>query len=85
MNHFRGNREFARLRIGIGKPTGQMDPKAFLLQKFSMAARERMDKALAEGVDALKLVLSKDFGESWRLFNVEQKYKHLRQHTVIAA
>lgn len=46
---------------------------------------EKMDKALAEGVDALKLVLSKDFGESWRLFNVEQKYKHLRQHTIIAA
>ncbi|XP_023635768.1 peptidyl-tRNA hydrolase, mitochondrial isoform X1 [Capsella rubella] len=85
MNHFRGNREFGRLRIGIGKPPGQMDPKAFLLQKFSMPARERMDGALAEGVDALKLVLSKDFGESWRLFNVEQKYKHLRQHTIIAA
>lgn len=45
----------------------------------------KMDEALAEGVDALKLVLSKDFGESWRLFNVEQKCKHLRQHTIIAA
>ncbi|MBA0812179.1 hypothetical protein Gohar_026168 [Gossypium harknessii] len=39
--HFRGNREFARLRIGIGKPPGQMDPKAFLLQKFNASARER--------------------------------------------
>lgn len=84
MHHFRGNKEFARLRIGIGKPPGQMDPKAFLLQKFSMLARERIDGALVEGVEALKLVLSKDFGESWRLFNVEQKYKHLRQHTIIA-
>ena len=45
---------------------------------------EKIDGALAEGVEALKLVLSKDFGESWRLFNVEQKYKHLRQHTIIA-
>ncbi|CAF2074163.1 BnaC01g42360D [Brassica napus] len=70
MHHFRGNKEFARLRIGIGKPPGQMDPKAFLLQKFSMLARERIDGALAEGVEALKLVLSKDFGESWRLFNL---------------
>ncbi|MBA0871593.1 hypothetical protein Goshw_027892 [Gossypium schwendimanii] len=40
--HFRGNREFARLRIGIGKPPGQMDPKAFLLQKFNASARERV-------------------------------------------
>ncbi|GKB50645.1 peptidyl-tRNA hydrolase, mitochondrial isoform X2, partial [Tanacetum coccineum] len=39
--HFRGNREFARLRIGIGKPPGQMDPKAFLLQKFNAIAQER--------------------------------------------
>uniref|UniRef100_U5GRU3 Peptidyl-tRNA hydrolase family protein n=1 Tax=Populus trichocarpa TaxID=3694 RepID=U5GRU3_POPTR len=41
INHFRGNREFARLRIGIGRPPGQMDPKAFLLQKFNATARER--------------------------------------------
>ncbi|KAI4386302.1 hypothetical protein MLD38_004243 [Melastoma candidum] len=47
--HFRGNREFARLRIGIGNPPGQMDPKAFLLQKFNAAGRERIDAALQEG------------------------------------
>ncbi|XP_073267056.1 peptidyl-tRNA hydrolase, mitochondrial isoform X5 [Populus alba] len=43
INHFRGNREFARLRIGIGRPPGQMDPKAFLLQKFNATARERLE------------------------------------------
>ncbi|XP_030511307.1 peptidyl-tRNA hydrolase, mitochondrial isoform X2 [Rhodamnia argentea] len=76
--HFRGNREFARLRIGIGRPPGQMDPKAFLLQKFNRTARERIDIALQEGVDALKLVLSKGLTESERCFNREQKYKHIR-------
>ena len=30
------------LSLGIGKPPGQMDPKAFLLQKFSASARERV-------------------------------------------
>ena len=64
--HFRGNREFARLRIGkfcclryfvlffmfstlrtffflgIGRPPGQMDSKAFLLQKFNNTAQERV-------------------------------------------
>ncbi|XP_056162059.1 peptidyl-tRNA hydrolase, mitochondrial-like [Syzygium oleosum] len=76
--HFRGNREFARLRIGIGRPPGQMDPKAFLLQKFNRTARERIDVALQEGVDTLKLVLSKGLTESARCFNREQKYKHIR-------
>lgn len=27
---------------GIGRPPGQMDPKAFLLQKFNASARERV-------------------------------------------
>ncbi|KAF5725526.1 hypothetical protein HS088_TW23G00249 [Tripterygium wilfordii] len=42
VSHFRGNRVFATLRIGIGMPPGQMDPKAFLLQKFNATARERV-------------------------------------------
>lgn len=28
--------------LGIGRPPGQMDPKAFLLQKFNATARERV-------------------------------------------
>ncbi|KAM7523132.1 hypothetical protein LguiA_013034 [Lonicera macranthoides] len=76
--HFRGNREFARLRIGIGKPPGQMDPKAFLLQKFNATARQRIDAALQEGVTALKQIVSKGLTESSRQFNTQQKYKHIR-------
>eukprot|EP00262_Sarcandra_glabra_P012445 TRINITY_DN3209_c0_g2_i2.p1 TRINITY_DN3209_c0_g2~~TRINITY_DN3209_c0_g2_i2.p1 ORF type:complete len:203 (+),score=17.50 TRINITY_DN3209_c0_g2_i2:223-831(+) len=80
--HFRGNREFARLRIGIGRPPGQMDPKAFLLQKFNTTARERIDAALQEGVGVLKHLISKGLTESSRCFNKEQKYKHLRLQTL---
>lgn len=80
--HFRGNSEFPRMRIGIGRPAGQMDPKAFLLQKFNASARERIDAALEEGVDALKQVLSKGLSESARCFNSEQKYKHIRLQTM---
>ncbi|XP_070012788.1 peptidyl-tRNA hydrolase, mitochondrial-like [Nicotiana sylvestris] len=76
--HFCGNREFPRLRIGVGRPPGQMDTKAFMLQKFNATARERIDAALLEGVHALKQVLSKGFSESSKCFNIEQKYKHIR-------
>eukprot|EP00268_Persea_americana_P031135 TRINITY_DN30226_c0_g1_i10.p1 TRINITY_DN30226_c0_g1~~TRINITY_DN30226_c0_g1_i10.p1 ORF type:complete len:204 (-),score=26.16 TRINITY_DN30226_c0_g1_i10:415-1026(-) len=75
---FRGNRDFGRLRIGIGRPQGQMDPKAFVLQSFNATARERINAALREGVDALKLLIAKGLTESARCFNTEQKYKHLR-------
>ncbi|XP_045821131.1 peptidyl-tRNA hydrolase, mitochondrial [Trifolium pratense] len=80
--HFRDNSEFPRLRIGIGKPPGQMDPKAFLLQKFNVTARQRIDEALHEGIDALKLLLSKGLEVSAKRFNKEQKYKHLRVQTL---
>lgn len=80
--HFRGNTEFPRLRIGIGGPAGQMDPKAYLLQKFNARARERIDAALEEGVCALKQVLAKGLTESARCFNKDQKYKHIRLQTM---
>ncbi|KAJ4814943.1 Peptidyl-tRNA hydrolase family protein [Rhynchospora pubera] len=81
--HFRGNREFSRLRIdlngsGIGRPPGQMDPKAFLLQPFNKTARERIDSAVEESVDILRTVILQGLTEAARLYNTEQKYKHLR-------
>ncbi|XP_031736277.1 peptidyl-tRNA hydrolase, mitochondrial isoform X2 [Cucumis sativus] len=68
--------------LGIGRPPGQMDPKAFLLQKFNNTAQERIDTALQEGVGALKLLLSHSLFESARHFNHEQKYKHIRLQTM---
>lgn len=82
IDQFRGNREFPRLRIGIGRPPGQMDPKAFLLQKFNARAQERIDTAMQEGVSGLKLLLSRGLTESARSFNREQKYKHIRLQTM---
>ncbi|URD76566.1 Peptidyl-tRNA hydrolase [Musa troglodytarum] len=80
--HFRGNREFGRLRIGIGRPPGQMDPRAFSLQKFNASARERIDVALQEGVDVLKTLLAKGLTECASSTNTDQKYKHLRLQTL---
>ncbi|XP_027072957.1 peptidyl-tRNA hydrolase, mitochondrial [Coffea arabica] len=82
IHNFRGNTLFPRLRIGIGRPPGQMDPKAFLLQKFNAAARERIDAALKEGAYALEQVLSKGLTETARCFNTDQKYKHIRLQTM---
>ena len=42
----------------------------------------QIDAALQEGIDALKVVLSKGLTESARRFNTEQKYKHLRLQTL---
>lgn len=58
-----GTRDFNRVRFGIGRPPGKMDPAAFVLQDFrddeAILAREVVDVAadavevwLAEGIDA---------------------------------
>ncbi|TKY60914.1 Peptidyl-tRNA hydrolase [Spatholobus suberectus] len=40
INHFKGNVGFPRLRIGIGRPPGKMDPVAFVLRLFTKQERE---------------------------------------------
>jgi PTH1 family peptidyl-tRNA hydrolase len=58
-----GTQDFPRLRIGIGRPPGRMDPVDYVLQDFSQAdldalriafhrARECIELLLAEGLEA---------------------------------
>ncbi|RZB95175.1 Actin-related protein 4 [Glycine soja] len=41
INHFKGNTGFPRLRIGIGRPPGKMDPVAFVLHTFTKQKGKR--------------------------------------------
>jgi PTH1 family peptidyl-tRNA hydrolase len=45
------DQNFARLRVGIGRPPGQMDPAAYVLQDFSADEKllvvETLDRAMA--------------------------------------
>lgn len=58
---------FPRLRLGIGRPPGQMDPAAFVLQEFGRdewpLADEMLDKAVAAIVsfvtDGINLTMSR--------------------------
>ncbi|KAK7839892.1 peptidyl-trna hydrolase [Quercus suber] len=42
IDHFKGNRDFPRLRIGIGRPPGKMDSINYVLRPFSKQEREEM-------------------------------------------
>ncbi len=41
-----GTQDFARIRMGIGRPPGRMAPKDFVLQDFSKAELIEMDSAI---------------------------------------
>ncbi|MGD9857026.1 MAG: aminoacyl-tRNA hydrolase [Planctomycetaceae bacterium] len=48
-----GTGDFARLRIGIGRPPARMDAAAYVLQKFSLQDRKSVDEAVALAADAV--------------------------------
>lgn len=48
-----GSGDFLRVRVGIGRPPGRMDPAAYVLRRFSAAERDTVDVAVEEACDAI--------------------------------
>jgi PTH1 family peptidyl-tRNA hydrolase len=53
-----GTQDFARLRMGIGRPPGRMDPAAFVLQKFTPAEQDLVDQVLDRAMAAVRTFLT---------------------------
>jgi PTH1 family peptidyl-tRNA hydrolase len=53
-----GAQEFARLRIGIGRPPGKMDPAAYVLQDFSRDEQDTMRGLADRAADAIETWLA---------------------------
>ncbi len=47
-----GTKDFARLRLGIGRPPGRMDPAAYVLQDFSRDETKTLSELLDRAADA---------------------------------
>jgi len=47
-----GTKDFARLRLGIGRPPGRMDPSAYVLQDFSRDETKMLSELLDRAADA---------------------------------
>ncbi len=47
-----GTKDFPRLRLGIGRPPGRMDPKDYVLQSFSKDELKLMPDLLSRATDA---------------------------------
>lgn len=52
-----GTMEFARLRIGIDRPPGQMQATDYVLGKFRAEEREAIESAVWKAADAVELIL----------------------------
>jgi PTH1 family peptidyl-tRNA hydrolase len=49
-----GRADFDRLRIGVGRPPGQMDPADFVLSKFKKSERKELDLTLGLACEAVQ-------------------------------
>ncbi|MBV6392933.1 MAG: Peptidyl-tRNA hydrolase [Anaerolineales bacterium] len=47
-----GTKDFPRLRLGIGRPPGRMDPKDYVLQNFSKDEAKILPEILSRAADA---------------------------------
>ena len=49
-----GNNEFHRLKVGVGRPPGRMDPAAFVLRPFAKSEREEVDFLVQDAADVVE-------------------------------
>jgi len=68
IQHLGGN-QFARLRIGIGRPPGRMDPAAFVLQDFSRDETAGLDALLDRAGQAIDTFLAAGITAAMNQFN----------------
>ncbi|RLC86753.1 MAG: aminoacyl-tRNA hydrolase [Chloroflexi bacterium] len=64
-----GSQEFPRLRIGIGRPPGQMDPAAYVLQDFSTEEETLLDEVLERAVAAIETWLTEGIEAAMERYN----------------
>ncbi|KAM2033885.1 hypothetical protein ACFX1T_015701 [Malus domestica] len=69
IDHFKGSRDFPRLRIGIGRPPGKMDPVNFVLRPFTKQEQHELNFTFQDGVEAVRILLLEGFNKSATFVN----------------
>ena len=64
-----GTREFPRLRVGIGRPPGRMDPADFVLHDFDPPQQELLPQALDRAVQAIRAFVLEGVELAMTMFN----------------
>ena len=64
-----GTKDFARLRLGIGRPPGRMDPSAYVLQDFSREEGKLLSELLDRAADAVLEFVVNGLDKAMNKFN----------------
>ena len=64
-----GTKDFSRLRLGIGRPPGRMDPANFILQNFSRDEMKSISEVLDAAADAALEFIKNGLNAAMNKFN----------------
>jgi peptidyl-tRNA hydrolase, PTH1 family len=64
-----GSRDYYRIRIGIGRPPGRMDPADYVLHDFSVAERTLLPLVVERSADAAESLLQDGLAAAQNEFN----------------
>ena len=63
-----GGRDYVRVRFGIGRPPGRMDPADFVLRDFSPVERKELDYSIDRAADAVEILVLDGLERAQNLF-----------------
>lgn len=66
-----GSKDFRRLRIGIGRPPGRMDPAAYVIQDFPKSDLTMLSEILERAADATLTFITEGLNAAMNKFNGE--------------
>lgn len=64
-----GSRDYARVRAGIGRPPGRMDPAAYVLSDFPARERVETDLLIGEAADAVESLITEGLTAAQQRFH----------------
>jgi PTH1 family peptidyl-tRNA hydrolase len=53
-----GSKDYQRVRFGVGRPPGRMDPADYVLREFSAAERADLGVGLEQAADAVEMIIT---------------------------
>lgn len=64
-----GGPDYLRVRLGIGRPPGRMDPARYVLKPFAGTDGEHLDQHIGRGADAVECLLTDGLPAAQNAFN----------------
>ena len=64
-----GTRDYLRVRVGIGRPPGRMDPADFVLRDFSTTEKKELPFLLGDAADAVETLVTQGLTAAQQKFH----------------